>query len=144
MKLTKNFTSEEFEASATAKVNKIDNTIPSHLRDYVAKLAEQLQVIRDYWGAPIIIDSGYRCPKLNKLVKGASNSDHLYACAVDIHTKEDTKAKNKELFNLIISLVKLNKVSFRQIINEYDYNWIHLSINNEFNKFKDNQVVNVK
>lgn len=144
MKLTSNFTSEEFEVSDTAKVKGIDNTVPSHLRDYVAKLAEQLQVIRDYWGAPIIIDSGYRCPKLNKLVKGASNSDHLYGAAVDIHTKEDTKTKNKELFNLILSLVKLKKVSFRQIINEYDYKWIHLSINNEFNKFKDNQLVNVK
>ena len=144
MKLTKNFTSEEFEVSATAKANKIDNTVPSHLRDYVAKLAEQLQVIRDYWNAPIIITSGYRCQKLNKLVGGASNSDHLYGAAVDIHTKENSKSKNKELFNLILSLVKLKKVSFRQIINEYDYNWIHVSINNEFNKFKDNQVVNVK
>lgn len=144
MKITKNFASEEFEVSDTAKVKGIDNTVPSHLRDYVVKLAEQLQVIRDYWNAPIIITSGYRCQKLNKLVGGASNSDHLYGAAVDIHTKENSKAKNKELFNLILSLVKLKKVSFRQIINEFGYKWIHLSINNEFNKFKDNEIVNVK
>lgn len=144
MKLTNNFSSEEFEKSATAKARGIDNTIPPIYRDNVLELAKQLQVIRDEWQAPIIISSGYRCEKLNKAVGGASNSDHKYAAAADIHTKEDSPAKNKELFVMIISLVKLNKLSLRQIIDEHNYTWLHISVNHEFNKHKENEVLHIK
>jgi len=43
---------------------------------------------------------------LNRIVNGAANSDHLYGAAADIHTKKNTKAENKKLFDLIISLSK--------------------------------------
>lgn len=144
MKLTKNFTKEEFERSATAEKYKIDNTIPPKYYDYLIALCEQLQTIRNEWGEPIIISSGYRCKELNKKVGGASNSDHVYSCAVDIHTKENTKEKNKELFNLIIALKDMGKLHLRQIIDEYNYKWLHISINNEFNTYKNNQVLHIK
>lgn len=144
MKLTKNFNSEEFEKSVTADKYGIDNTVPFQYREYIGELARQLQIIRDEWGAPIIITSGYRCPELNKLVGGANSSDHKFGCACDIHTKENSPKKNKELFDLILSLVKLKKIHLRQIIDEYGYKWIHISINNEFNKNKNNEVVHIK
>lgn len=144
MKLTKNFNSEEFEKSVTADKYGIDNTVPFQFRDYISELARQLQIIRDEWGAPIIISSGYRCQELNKLVGGVNSSDHTKGCACDLHTKENTKEKNKELFNLIISLVKLKRLNLRQIIDEYGYKWIHVSINNEFNRHKNNEVVHIK
>lgn len=140
-KLTNNFTLEEFYKSNTADKYGIDNTIPEIYIDNVKALANILQLIREEWGSPIIITSGYRSPKLNKKVGGASNSDHVYACAVDIKT---TNNKNKELFNLILSLVKLKKISLRQIIDEYNYSWCHISINNEHNSYKDNQVLHIK
>ena len=143
MKLTTNFTLEEFENSDVAKSKKIDNTIPYFLIEYVQLLSNQLQTIRDAWNAPIVISSGYRCEKLNKAVGGANNSDHRYACAADIHTKENTKQKNKELFNLIVSLAKLGKIHLRQIIDERNYTWIHISVNNEFNGHRDNQILHL-
>lgn len=139
MKLTKNFTSEEFEKSSVAKANKIDNTVPYIYRENIAKLAEILQIIRDYWKEPIIINSGYRCKELNRKVGGASNSDHVFGCAVDITAKE--KYKNKDLFNLILYLVKDGRISLRQIIDEKKLSWIHISINSEFNAYKNNQIL---
>ena len=75
------------------------------------------------WGQPIIVDSGYRCPKLNKAVKGAANSQHLLGQAADILTLKDIPAENKKLFDLIQRL----KLPYDQLIDEYGYNWIHVS-----------------
>lgn len=144
MNLTKNFTLEEMVKSSTATRLKIDNTIPSELKPMIYKMAEQMQIIRDAYGKPIVISSGYRCEKLNKAVGGAKNSDHRYASAVDFHSLSDSKADNKALWDLIISLKTQGKLDMRQIINEYDSNWIHCSINNPFNKAKKNEVLYIK
>lgn len=143
--ITKNFTYEELYKSSTATKYNIDNTPTKKAKEYLYALTEKvLQPIRDEWGAPIIISSGYRSLALNSVVKGVCNSDHIYGCAVDIRTKENTPKKNKELFTLILSMAKLGKIKCRQIIDEYGYSWIHISINNEYNKHKDNQVVHIK
>ncbi|MBO6271638.1 hypothetical protein J6O48_02525 [bacterium] len=72
------------------------------------------------------------------------NSDHVYGCAADIHTVSDKPSDNKKLFDLIIKLKNEGKIKCRQIINEYNYNWIHVSINNRFNSYKVNQVLHIK
>lgn len=144
MSLTNNFKLSEFEHSNTAEAKGIDNRIPKEYLDNVKRLAEQLQIVRDAYGLPIIIDSGYRCGELNKLVGGAVRSDHRFAAAADIHTKSDTPFDNKKLFDLIQGLALKGKVQFRQIIDEHNYNWIHLSVNNQFNSHKSNQIVHLK
>ena len=145
MQITKNFTYEEMYKSSTASKNNIDNTPTKKAYQYIEKLVKEvLQPIRDEWQAPLIVTSCYRCKKLNTLVKGASNSDHLFGCAADIHTKENTKEKNKDLFNLIIQMTKEGKIKCRQIIDEYGYSWVHVSINNEYNSWKNNQLVHIK
>lgn len=144
MSLTNNFKLSEFEHSTTAEARGIDNHIPKEYLDNVKHLAEQLQIVRDAYGLPIIIDSGYRCPELNKLVGGASNSDHKFGAAADIHTKSDKPFDNKKLFDLIVSLALKGKVQFRQIIDEHNYNWIHCSINHKNNSNKTNQIVHLK
>lgn len=145
MKLTKNFTLEELTKSSTAQRLKIDNTPSKKDIEYLTALCEKiLQPIRDEWGAPIVVSSGFRCTKLNAAVGGAKNSDHRYGCAVDIHTVEDTVSSNKSLFNLILCMAKLGKIKCRQIIDEYNYNWIHISINNEYNSHKNNEEVHIK
>lgn len=47
-------------------------------------LAAKLQVLRDFYGRPITITSGWRSERVNKLVGGAVSSYHLYAMAADI------------------------------------------------------------
>lgn len=145
MQLSKNFSLAEMVASDTAKRMNIDNTPNEEVLGNLTKLAEEvLQPIRDAWGAPVVVSSAYRCPKLNKAVGGVTNSDHKFGCAADIHTLSDKVVDNKKLFDLIVKMAGDDKISCRQIIDEYGYNWIHVSINNKYNSKKKNQIVHIK
>lgn len=86
-----------------------------------------LQVIRDKWERPIKVTSGFRCRRLNEAVGGAKTSDHTHGNAADICTMEDTITENRKLFDMIVHLIKSNVIEVGQLINEYDYNWIHIS-----------------
>lgn len=145
MKLSKNFSLQELVASATASKYGIKNTPNAEQLQNLKNLTEQiLQPIRDAWGSTIIVSSGFRCPALNKKVNGAKNSDHVYGAAADIHTLADTIPENKKLWDLIIKLKNEGKIKCRQIINEYNYNWIHVSINHKKNSYKNNQILTIK
>lgn len=145
MQLSKNFTLGELTRSSKANQYKIDNTpSPSEVINLKRLATNVLQPIREAWKQPITISSGYRCSRLNRIVNGAANSDHLYGAAADIHTKKNTKAENKKLFDLIISLSKKGVIQCRQIIDEYGYKWIHVSVNHTKNKYKNNEVVHIK
>ena len=115
--------------SVTAQNRGIDNTPDEQSSANLEKLCQQiLQPIRDAWGAPIIVSSGYRCPALNKIVGGAAQSDHMYGCAADIKTVVDTPERNKALFLLIKQMYEEGKLPrLKQCINEYGYNWLHVS-----------------
>lgn len=120
----KYFSVQELSKSATAKRWGIDNTPSAEVVANLKLLIEKvLDPLREAWGAPIIVDSGYRCGRLNKIVKGSSTSQHLLGQAADIHTVKDTPAENKKLFDLIQRL----KLPYDQLIDEYGYNWIHVS-----------------
>lgn len=86
MNITKNFTFAEFEASPTAKEMDIRNVITSfEVRDAIVALCKEvLQPLRDAWGKPLHINSGYRCPELNTLVGGVPSSQHVKGEAADI------------------------------------------------------------
>lgn len=143
MKLSKNFALEEFTKSTTAKRNNIDNTPDKEADDNIRALAYVLQKIRDTYDKPIIIDSGFRCDELNKIVGGANNSDHKYGAAVDIHSLSDTVEDNKELFDVIVEMANNGEILLRQIIDEYGYNWVHISINHSHNKIKNNEILHI-
>ena len=86
MKLSKNFTLEEFIRSNTADRMGIDNVpkdeeVIKNLRNLCL---EVLQPLRDYVGAPVHINSGYRCKALNLAVGGVKNSQHSRGEAADI------------------------------------------------------------
>lgn len=124
----KYFTFKELCKSATALRKGIDNTpdavIKAHLTALVANVLDPL---REAWGQPIIVTSGYRCERLNRAVGGASKSQHVKGQAADIHTVSDKPSDNKNLFNLIRSL----RLPFDQLIWEYGSDagpdWIHVS-----------------
>lgn len=84
--LTPHFTVAEFERSATAAANRIDNTVPSRYIPVLEQLCKTiLEPLREFAQQPIIISSGYRCNQLNVKVGGAYASQHTLGEAADIH-----------------------------------------------------------
>ena len=128
-KFSYNFTYEELVNSPTANRLKINNIPNKQQKESLRKLAvEILQVIRDEYGKPIIVTSAFRCDKLNKAVGGAKNSQHTKGEAADIRSVSDSIKDNKEIFDLILRLQKEGKIKFGQLIDEYNYNWVHVSL----------------
>lgn len=84
--ISKNFSYSEFEKSDTATRLGIDNRIKTEeVRDNIKELVENiLQPLRDKWGGPLFVNSGYRCLKLNKAVGGVPTSQHCLGQASDI------------------------------------------------------------
>ena len=120
----KYFKIREFTRSDIAKRNNIDNTPSKQEEENIVLLVDNiLDPLREAYGKPIVVTSGFRCDRLNNLVKGSKKSQHRTGEASDIRTLEDTKEENKKLFDLIIEL----NLPFDQLIDEYDYDWIHVS-----------------
>lgn len=116
------FTFQEFERSDTATRYALDNRIPDKLKNNVAALVDNvLDPLREAWGRPLYVNSGYRSPTLNKAVGGKSKSQHLTGQAADITT--GNRADNRRLFQLAIDL----GLPFDQLIDESDFSWLHIS-----------------
>lgn len=118
----KYFTIEELCESDIAVelgiTNTPDATAVANLRELVENVLDPL---REAWGGPITVSSGYRNKQLNIAVGGATNSHHLYGMAADITV--GTKDKNRKLFVLVQQL----GLPFTQLIDEYGYQWVHIS-----------------
>lgn len=84
--ISKNFSYKEFEESETAVRKGIANVInTTEIRDSVKALVlNVLQPLRDAWGKPLHINSGYRCPALNEAVGGVATSQHVKGQAADV------------------------------------------------------------
>ena len=120
----KYFSLAELTQSDTAKKRKIDNSIPNDTirNNLSALITKALDPIREAYGSAIYVNSGYRCPTLNKAVGGKSNSQHQKGQAADITTT--SKEGNKNLFQIIKGLG-----CFDQLIDESNYRWVHVSYN---------------
>lgn len=118
----KYFTIKELCKSSTAQAKGIDNTPNSEIINNLELLVKYiLDPLREKYGKPINVNSGYRCPTLNKILNGSKNSHHMLGLAADITAGSPNK--NKILFNLIIDL----NLPFDQVIDEKNYRWIHVS-----------------
>lgn len=118
----KYFTINELVRSDTAGRLGIDNRCPQEQQERLRELVDNvLDPLREAYGKPIRVNSGYRCPQLNKAVKGSSTSDHMKGMAADI-TAGSTK-ENKILFEMIQRL----DLSFKQLIDEKGFAWVHVS-----------------
>lgn len=118
----KYFTIPELTASAKARALGIDNTPPPGVKVKLSNLINNLlDPIREKWGGPITVNSGYRCPTLNKAVGGVPTSQHLRGEAADITV--GSPAKNNQLFKMIVD----GGFDFDQLIDESGYSWIHIS-----------------
>ena len=115
--------------------------IPNHANTYQRMNLEKLILrvldpIRSLYGKPIYVNSGFRSEKLNELVGGAKNSQHLQGKAADI-TAGNPK-ENKKLWDVIMFLFQEGDIEFDQLINEKPINgepsWIHISYNEDNNR----------
>lgn len=121
------FSIKELSRSDTASRRGIDNTPPTEARRNLEALVDNvLDPLREAWGKPITVTSGYRCPALNKAVGGVATSQHLTGQAADITTGNEID--NARLFQKAIDL----RIPFDQLIFEKgDIRtgpaWIHVS-----------------
>ena len=124
MKLSKNFSLAEIEHSNTAKRLGIKNEMSEeHLANMQNLIDNLIQPLRDGIG-PIRISSGYRSPQLNKAIGGSTRSQHSKAEALDLQFWEKGKMNNKVIYDWILD----SGLEFDQMINEFDYSWIHISL----------------
>lgn len=120
------FNYQEFEDSATARRDGIDNSLTPAARRMVTILVEKLlDPLRRAWGGPIVISSGYRCPELNTLIGGAKHSHHLLGCAADLIA--GSPDDHRRLFQLAQEAHELCILEFTQLILEPGARWIHIS-----------------
>ena len=117
-------------AEATYTSKKLPN-IPSNKELEAMKLVALLcfEPMRKWYGKPLKINSFFRSAEVNKAVGGASTSQHLFGEAIDLTT--GSKEENKKLFEWAKS-----HLTYDQIINEYDYSWIHISYRSGRNRMQ--------
>ena len=123
-KLYFNFMQDMFNSS-TAKQYGINNTTsdPIILTNLLNLIWYCLNPARVLLGVPIIVECAYRCPKLNKILKGASTGHPEGYCA-DIKVNGWTQEK---LFNTLVGFIKAGKLEVDQLIWEKDSNCIHIA-----------------
>lgn len=132
----KYFTIKELTHSVTAEFYGIDNTPSDEAVASLTYLVDNLlDPIREKWGSPINVTSGYRCAKLNKKVGGSATSQHMKGEAVDISTGD--KYLNSQLFDII----RNSELEYDQLIDEKNYSWIHVSLKRSGNR---NQILRIK
>lgn len=118
----KYFTIEELTRSTVATARGIPNIPGENEREALEVLVlALLDPLREIWGSPIYVNSGYRSPALNKAVGGVANSQHIKGQAADITT--GNTASNRKLF----ALIRDGGFDFDQLIDEADGTWIHVS-----------------
>ena len=132
MRVSKNFLLSEFTNSSTAKRLGIDNEpTKKHLRNLQRTVDFLLQPLRDAVG-PIRISSGYRNPSLNRAIGGSRSSQHCKGEALDLQFWEMGQMNNKVIYDWILD----SGIEFDQMINEFDFSWIHVSLVKKGNRMQ--------
>lgn len=117
----KYFTLNELTRSDTATKNKIDNTPTAEAVKNLTVLVDNvLDPLREMYGKPIYISSGYRCPALNKAVGGVPGSQHKTGQAADINQR--SREENARIFKLVEE-----NLDFDQLLWENGGQWVHVS-----------------
>ena len=132
VRLSENFTLQEFTKSQTAERRGIDNTpVEGHLENAKALFENVVQPVRDNFGVTVI-NSGYRSGDLNYAIGGSNTSQHCKGQAVDI---ECPGTPNYDVAKWIEE-----NLDFDQLILEFytpgipDSGWVHVSYKSEDNR----------
>jgi hypothetical protein len=129
MNLSKNLTLFEMIRSDMAKRKGVSNQpTPEHIKNMIILAEKIFQPIREHFGVPIYITSGYRSAALNKKIGGSKTSQHLTGEAMDIDMDGHSHITNVQVFKYI-----RDNLFFDQLIWEYGNNsnpdWVHVSFN---------------
>jgi uncharacterized protein YcbK (DUF882 family) len=141
-RLSQHFTLGEL---CKTSVKTADGNIPSRVHiENLKRLCSWLEMLRDEWNRrygegndPIIINSGYRSPQVNKAVGGAANSNHLTGCAVDIRV-----AGMEQLLRYAVILLDIadeGREDFDELLMERNAKgtyWLHFAVRPEGNRRK--------
>ena len=126
MKLSKHLDLSEVIRSESAKRNGISNMpTPEHIANFMLLAEKIFEPIREHFGIPIRISSGYRSKELNAKIGGSATSQHCKGQAIDIDMDE-TSITNKQVFDYI-----KDNLPFDQLIYEFGDSsnpaWVHVS-----------------
>ncbi|MBQ0060600.1 MAG: D-Ala-D-Ala carboxypeptidase family metallohydrolase [Bacteroidaceae bacterium] len=123
--MTEHFKLEEFIRSSTAQQLGIDNTPSEEVILNLRNLCEKvLEPLRQWYGKPISISSGYRCPALNRAVGGVTKSQHLKGEAADIRLP--SIAIGRKMLEYIVFHLPYDQVIWEH--NTDGLYWIHVSL----------------
>lgn len=126
IQLSSHFTLSELIASDLAERNNIDNSPSESEIDNLRKLAAKLEEVRTLLGFPIVISSGYRCSKVNKLAGSKPDSSHVQGLAADI------KCPQFGTPGQVCGAIAASGIKFDQLIMEYatpdGRGWTHIGI----------------
>lgn len=129
----KHFTFNEFQRSDVAERNGIDNTIPELAEAHIVELVDiLLDPLREAWGGPLTVTSGYRCPELNRAVGGSATSAHTAGWAADLVPDSGDPRGVQGLVSFAVEWLTATGLPFDQMIFENVGNskWLHLGIKN--------------
>lgn len=128
----KYFTINELTYSDTAIELGIENKPNQEIKEHLVQLIEELlDPLRNAWGSPIKVNSGFRCSRLNRALKGSSpTSAHLVGFAADLVPINGDITGFKKF---CVKWLKENNIQFDQCILETDgkgKQWLHLGLYN--------------
>lgn len=136
VRLTPHFTLEEMTRT-NVKLGYLDHqrqTQPdAQVIDNLTRVCQWLEKVRE---VPIIINSGYRCKELNRLVGGCPTSNHLTGCAADIRVNS-----KEQLLRYAVRLLDISDETgqdFDEILlerNSREY-WLHFAVRPTNNRRK--------
>ena len=129
MKLSNNLSLAEVIKSNTAIRRGIDNTPTDDHIENLKYLAEKVfQPIREHFGCPIFVSSGYRSKELNEAIGGSQKSFHSHGMALDL----DMDGKASGVSNTDIFMYILNNLNYTELIWEFGTenkpDWVHVAI----------------
>lgn len=102
-------------------MRRIENKPDTEQKAALEKLVTNvLDPLRELYGRPIMVSSGFRSRDLNRAVGGAPSSQHMKGEAADIYT--GSKEENRKLFELI-----RDNLPYDQLIDEKGFSWVHVS-----------------
>lgn len=131
--MTEHFSLKELTRSSKADKLGIDNTPNKREKEKLYNLALMLEKIRLAYGKPIIVNSAFRSKALNDAIKGSKTSQHMLGEAADIRSDN-----NRELWNLIVRMIRNKEITVGQLIDEKNLTWIHISLGSK------NQIFSIK
>lgn len=122
-KISKWFSYNEAVRSSTASQRGIDNTPTPDILEAIKSSAKRLDAVRELLGNPVLVNSWYRCPELNKAVGGSATSDHLSGRSIDFISPSYGSPYD------VCLAIKDSGIEFDQLIfetNSRGSQWVHI------------------